>query len=194
MKSNSHEFLKNNSKIMCKNILSVLFITALLFTSCKKEETAEESTTEVTATDTTAITTDSLTNSNAASAQQTGTNANSVMYGQPTAVSTTAPPPQQVAKGMNPAHGQPGHRCDIEVGMPLNSPPGKPKTGQTTPQAVTQSTTVTPAMLNSNGVVTPAATPAAVTAPVVTAPGMNPPHGQEGHVCAVGVGEPLPKK
>jgi len=28
-----------------------------------------------------------------------------------------------VAPGMNPAHGQPGHRCDIAVGAPLNSKP-----------------------------------------------------------------------
>ena len=31
-----------------------------------------------------------------------------------------------VAPGMNPAHGQPGHRCDISVGAPLNSAPAKP--------------------------------------------------------------------
>jgi hypothetical protein len=27
-----------------------------------------------------------------------------------------------VATGMNPQHGQAGHRCDIAVGAPLNSP------------------------------------------------------------------------
>src|SRR6188474_1027285 len=44
---------------------------------------------------------------------------------------TPAPGSQQVppvqpktAEGMNPPHGQPGHRCDIAVGAPLNSPPG----------------------------------------------------------------------
>jgi len=29
--------------------------------------------------------------------------------------------------------------------------------------------------------------------PVATKPGMNPPHGQPGHVCSVAVGAPLPK-
>ncbi len=29
----------------------------------------------------------------------------------------------KTAPGMNPPHGQPGHRCDIEVGKPLNSKP-----------------------------------------------------------------------
>ncbi len=35
---------------------------------------------------------------------------------------------QQAAtpKGMNPPHGQPGHRCDIPVGAPLNSKPATP--------------------------------------------------------------------
>ena len=31
----------------------------------------------------------------------------------------------QVAPGTNPPHGQPGHRCDIPVGAPLNSPAGQ---------------------------------------------------------------------
>ena len=31
----------------------------------------------------------------------------------------------EVAEGMNPPHGQPGHRCDIPVGAPLNSPAGQ---------------------------------------------------------------------
>ncbi len=40
---------------------------------------------------------------------------------------TISPQPvaQKVAAGMNPPHGQPGHRCDISVGAPLNSPPAQ---------------------------------------------------------------------
>lgn len=80
-----------------------------------------------------------------------------------TTTATTAP-------GMNPPHGQPGHRCDIAVGAPLNSPPGKAVTAPAT-QPVVTSTTTTP--------------------PVKTAPGMNPPHGQPGHRCDIAVGAPL---
>ena len=173
-----------------KNILSILVLATLLFTSCKKEETTEEAVSEQAAPDTTAIASDSLATASVSSEPQTGANTNSVMYNQPTTGSTAPPPPpptQKVVKGMNPAHGQPGHRCDIEVGMPLNSPPGK-KAATSTPSKVTQTTTVTPEMLNQTN------TSTATTTPVVTAPGMNPPHGQEGHVCAVPVGEPLPKK
>jgi hypothetical protein len=32
-------------------------------------------------------------------------------------------PAAPVATGMNPQHGQPGHRCDIAVGAPLDSKP-----------------------------------------------------------------------
>ena len=43
---------------------------------------------------------------------------------QPPAVIPQNPTP--VAEGMNPAHGQPGHRCDISVGAPLSSAPPTP--------------------------------------------------------------------
>ncbi|QHL88531.1 hypothetical protein GU926_14245 [Nibribacter ruber] len=77
---------------------------------------------------------------------------------------------------MNPPHGQMGHRCDIEVGAPLNSAPKAtlPITTSTPVQAAPQPVQVTPQ-------------------PVATAPGMNPPHGQPGHSCSVAVGAPLPK-
>ncbi|MCR5861400.1 hypothetical protein LRS05_04205 [Flavobacterium sp. J372] len=92
------------------------------------------------------------------------------------------PAPAPTAPGMNPPHGQPGHRCDIAVGAPLSSAPAKPKA---TPQASAQ---IQPAEFAP-----PAVKDAAATASVETPPGMNPPHGQPGHVCSVAVGAPLPK-
>ena len=48
------------------------------------------------------------------------------LQGTPTRVTTTPQATQtQTAPGMNPPHGQPNHRCDIAVGAPLDSPPGK---------------------------------------------------------------------
>ncbi|MCB0464569.1 MAG: hypothetical protein KDC78_02680 [Aequorivita sp.] len=67
---------------------------------------------------------------------------------------------------MNPAHGQPGHRCDIPVGAPLNSASG--------------SSTTTPEMNKTNSV--PSSS---------SGNGINPPHGQPGHRCDVKVGDPL---
>jgi hypothetical protein len=106
--------------------------------------------------------------------QQNGVNQNTATQTQ-TQTQTVAAP-AAVAKGMNPSHGQPGHRCDIPVGAPLNSPAatGKPATSQ----VITQ----------PNVTVTPSAT--AVTA-APTPKGMNPPHGQPGHRCDIPVGSPL---
>jgi hypothetical protein len=102
--------------------------------------------------------------------QQNGVNKNTATQ-TPTQTQTVAAP-IAVAKGMNPSHGQPGHRCDIPVGAPLNSPAvtGKPATSQ----VITQ----------PNVTVTPSATTS-------TPKGMNPPHGQPGHRCDIPVGSPL---
>ena len=100
---------------------------------------------------------------------------------------TQAPPVQNVgttAPGMNPPHGQPGHRCEIAVGAPLSSAPAA------APLQITSS--------GSNPVEVkpmPIAPPTTGTppAPVKTPPGMNPPHGEPGHDCSIAVGAPLKK-
>lgn len=91
------------------------------------------------------------------------------------------------AAGMNPPHGQPGHRCDIEVGAPLNSPPGK-----TAPPTVINMEPEEPQEIIEG---TPVQTQTIQAPPAgPTAPGMNPPHGQPGHDCSIAVGAPLKKK
>lgn len=89
---------------------------------------------------------------------------------------TTSSQPGQVTKGLNPAHGQPGHRCDIAVGAPLDSKPSA------NTSVTTQPTTTT----------TPISAPA--TPPLVIKPGINPAHGQPGHRCDIPVGSPLDSK
>lgn len=95
------------------------------------------------------------------------------------------------AKGMNPAHGQPNHRCDIPVGAPLNSKP-------TTPAAT--STASIPAVSTSGevskNITVQPPLPALIStssATTQTPEGMNPPHGQPNHRCDISVGAPLPK-
>lgn len=81
-----------------------------------------------------------------------------------------------VSAALNPAHGQPGHRCDIPIGSPLNSK-----------SLITSGTSTT----------APATNPVTVnstTKPVATAPGMNPAHGQPGHRCDIPIGSPLNSK
>ncbi|AWK03959.1 hypothetical protein HYN56_06820 [Flavobacterium crocinum] len=216
-----------------KLLITSFAITSLLFVSCKKElePQASTSTSELVrlglAKDTTKVaaapaTQTSMTNPNTVLGETKGINP---AHGQPghrcdiavgaplnsaptqqvqatqgqtiqvnptqQKVVTTTTTPVKVAKGMNPPHGQPGHRCDIPVGAPLNSP--APKTTATANAAqsgtATQSFTVTPppaanpvpALLSTEG------TEATV------ADGMNPPHGKPGHRCDIAVGAPLPK-
>ncbi len=89
----------------------------------------------------------------------------------------TAP---SVVTGVNPAHGQPNHRCDIAVGAPLNSVPNKSAApvGQANVQPQSSQTI----------------TSVKSTTKVVTAKGMNPPHGEQGHRCDIAVGAPLNSK
>jgi len=84
---------------------------------------------------------------------------------------------------LNPAHGAPGHRCDIAVGAPLKS-------------------------ASSSTAATPSPTPTAQTAPPVpeikqVSPAattvqndskLNPTHGAPGHRCDIAVGAPLDSK
>lgn len=73
---------------------------------------------------------------------------------------------------LNPAHGQPGHRCDIAVGAPLNGTAEKSNT-TTTPQKID--------LNNMNA-----------TPPPTSGGGkLNPAHGQPGHRCDIKVGDPL---
>jgi hypothetical protein len=100
---------------------------------------------------------------------------------------STTPPQTTNNAGINPAHGQPGHRCDIPVGAPLNSPPGK------TPAAPAAQQQKNPPVATQQGTnpVQPAPSTTTTQTTTQTAPGMNPPHGQPGHRCDIAVGAPL---
>lgn len=74
---------------------------------------------------------------------------------------------------LNPAHGLPGHRCELPVGAPLDG--SNPATTQNpTPISELPSTSVSPVRVDQT-------------------PTVNPPHGEPGHDCAVPVGAPLDK-
>ena len=191
-----------------KNIVCVLFAGLLILSSCKKESTAVSEVSDVPVSDSVYVGNDTAVVATPAVVQNSamdanGGNPNTIMR-QNTGSATSqipvgvqqVPQPAQVGKGMNPAHGQAGHRCDIAVGASLSTPIAKPAAVTKSTQAVTTSTTPTtipnsPLSFNTDGKST--ITTSTPTTPVVTAPGMNPPHGQDGHVCAVAVGAPLPK-
>lgn len=169
-------------------IIPILAVSATVLISCQKEKPSEKITNDApveTVTET-------------APAQAAEATPALIQNGTPTANT------QSVAPGMNPAHGQPGHRCDIAVGAPLTGNPPAAKTTVTPTQTTTTqgnnqfqvtpgSATVTKTVIpNSNPTVTTTPTPIVQT----TEPGMqgkpNPAHGQPGHRCDVPTGQPLP--
>ena len=193
-----------------KSFLSLLFVSSLLLTSCKKEVATP------------------TTPANIVPFTEVGNQMKSQSATQQTGENTTTNP-VSTAPGMNPAHGQPGHQCGIAVGAPLNTPAisnneqtvsiptstvtKTPNPGQATPTAKGmnpahgqpghQCGIAVGAPLNGSSVankqqstVTPATTVTSTSTPVNVAPtaeGMNPAHGQPGHKCDIAVGEPLPK-
>jgi hypothetical protein len=215
-----------------KIFITSIFVTSLVFTSCKKELEPQENTPtselvklglakDTAKTKSVVQMPASASNPNTVLSDTKGLNPvhgqpghrcdiavgaplNSPVQGQATAqpaqtvqvnpnqqnvvTTTTVAPPVKVGKGMNPSHGQPGHRCDIPVGSPLNSPVAKPVAAAAQSGSASQTFTVTPPAANANAV------PALLsTEEVATADGMNPAHGKPGHRCDIAVGSPLPK-
>lgn len=134
-------------KLNLKSFILPILAISVFFVSCKDKETTEE---------TAPKTVQEATLEQKKQALQNVT---------PTSSSNST---TTTASGVNPAHGQPGHRCDLPVGAPLNSAGG--------------STNSAPAIKSTNA--TPASTPASGS-------GINPPHGQPGHRCDIKVGDPL---
>jgi hypothetical protein len=160
-----------------KKIFSISLFAAITMLSCKQELQPQDSipTPETAST--------AANNTEASAAAPAPTQQISQPSAQQTIPNQAMPQaPVKVAPGMNPPHGQPGHRCDIAPGAPLSSAPAKPAANNVTmaPQK-SMPTSAAPALLNP------------APAPAPTAPGMNPPHGQPGHKCDVTVGAPLPK-
>jgi hypothetical protein len=96
---------------------------------------------------------------------------------QPT-VTTNAPIAQNVSSSgekLNPAHGQPNHRCDIAVGAPLSSKPTQNIAAAAKPQVNVSQAPVT------------------TQVPILNEKGkrLNPAHGQPNHRCDIAVGAPL---
>jgi hypothetical protein len=156
-----------------KSFLSLLFVSSILLTSCKKEVESQNNATPTNVVPFTEVGKQMKTEaSTATQVQQTTATVNPN-----NAVATSGP----VAAGMNPAHGQPSHRCDIPVGAPLNSPPAS---------------TASKPVVQQQSQPVPAAAVTTTSTPVATTPtpeGMNPPHGQTNHRCDIAVGAPLPK-
>lgn len=141
----------------------ILFITAITISSCKNNETAKIQDNPRVAVPFTQQTVAAMQNQ----AAQTQGSAKHNLFHENNSATTPS-----ILAGVNPAHGQPNHRCDIAVGAPLNT-------------AIGGGTSAQPNSLQ------PAQN---VTAKTITAKGMNPPHGEKNHRCDIAVGAPLNSK
>lgn len=82
---------------------------------------------------------------------------------------------------INPAHGLPGHRCDLPVGAPLTNVSGSAAPVQNPPVMNMTPSQTQPA----------SKAPAATPAPSASGLKINPAHGMPGHRCDLQVGAPL---
>ena len=158
---------------MNKSIITALLISAVGFSSCGGSDAPVKDTSIMPAKDSLSPVSPAMTTmpSNGSAVDLAPSN-NGV---KPVPVNQT--PAITAGAGLNPAHGLPGHRCDISVGAPLNSPPGN------TAAPSVQTTAPAPA---------PVMTPAPTNTPTSGSTAkLNPAHGQPGHDCAIAVGAPL---
>ena len=96
-----------------KTILSMAFVGALIFTSCKNEQADVEQNTDQPSVEVPATMTPEPTESEMQEpAPETSQEA-------PANLQQNMTPAPQTSQRLNPEHGQPNHRCDIAVGAPL---------------------------------------------------------------------------
>lgn len=136
------------SKFIPKSFVLMLLIAVPFFISCKDETKSEEPTEVVQdETETTLEQKKQMLNNAVPTNNANATSGNTA--------------------NLNPPHGQPGHRCDIAVGAPLDG--GTPNGSAPTQINMQNEANAAPA----------------------TGKGLNPPHGQPGHRCDIKVGDPL---
>ncbi len=96
---------------------------------------------------------------------------------------------------LNPPHGQPGHRCEIPVGSPVNASPADAAQNVNAPSSLPAKTILNnpaaPTIANANRL-NPSQKRTTAAPATGAKPANNPPHGQPWHRCNIPVGNPLP--
>lgn len=142
--------------------ITILTASVALLYSCGKTKTSTTETASQTS-DSVAVRNDS------ASAIPAGETASVTAPGSVSSVVSTSGKP-----ALNPAHGQPYHRCEIAVGAPIDSAPAQQNAAQQTPS-----------------ILSPTIAPAPQSQAIGPKPAMNPAHGEPHHRCDLAVGAPL---
>lgn len=146
-------------------ILPLIIVSAALFTSCDDQKATTEETQN-----TSPAKSDSLVVGDSLSINAVAENG----------VENTG---EGIKPALNPEHGQPYHRCDIQVGAPIDSAPDQPAGAQVLPQ-----NNAGPGFNTSP--IAPQSAPSAAQASGKK-PAFNPEHGQPYHQCELQVGAPL---
>ena len=154
--------------------LSLLIFAAAVHFSCEKSATAPVAGTETTGAAAT----------EPADSSVSAPEVNSKIQVQEAQVSPTAAARSE-KPALNPPHGEPYHRCDIQVGAPIDSPapaqnPAPPMVQQQTPNS-----------FNTNPISPSVNAPAASAQNIGPKPALNPAHGEPYHRCDLQVGAPL---
>ena len=97
-----------------KTILSVAFVGALIFTSCKNEEAEVEQMTEDNSTE---MPSSNMTQPVESEMQEPAQQQQQMQ--EPSSMPQNMTPAPATSQRLNPEHGMPNHRCDIAVGAPL---------------------------------------------------------------------------
>ena len=165
-------------------ILPLLLVSAVVFYSCDKKSSSSEETQEITVSTPDSENGLGDTISAMVSTDIVAVDQNSV----PSTAPIATPFPAGISNSnseptLNPAHGQPYHRCEIAVGAPLNSALQQ----NTATQVVAPQLNSANTSINTNPI-SPSPFPAKATSPK---PALNPAHGQPHHRCDIEVGAPL---
>lgn len=99
-----------------------------------------------------------------------------------TQVATTSAKP-----ALNPAHGEPFHRCDISVGAPIDSAPQQNSAAPVSNPPMQSNNS----SFNTNPISPSMAEPASSPQAIGPKPALNPAHGEPHHRCDLQVGAPL---
>lgn len=158
-----------------KKIPLLLFGAATIFLSCEAKQTTKDTANSQTEMTPTAA---------SSSAEKTAELEAQQISGEPQVATDAGQKP-----ALNPAHGEPYHRCDIQVGAPLNSEQAPQNTVQNTlPQQMPANNSFNTNPIAPSASPVPSVSSSAATGPK---PALNPAHGEPHHRCDLQVGAPL---
>jgi hypothetical protein len=161
-------------------ILPLIIISAAILISCEKKQTNMAENQKNADSDSVKVEDRNNKTSSAETVEVIPANAVAANPNEPQTAKSTAKP------ALNPAHGEPFHRCDIAVGAPIDSAPQQNAAPVSAPQMQSNNSS-----FNTNPISPSIAAPVSAPQSLGPKPALNPAHGQPHHRCDLEVGAPL---